>query len=83
MLDDSETELKIAHTSFAEPYLLVIRSDSSAVVLRAEDNGELEEIDSGDAFRAAKWATGSLHKPRNGTVTYAYLLSTDSNLQAC
>jgi len=85
MLDEvTDTDLTIVHTNFADPYLLVVRDDSSATVLKANEKGEVEELDRGDALLASKWLSGCLHKPStHGAKHMAYLLSATGGLHVC
>lgn len=77
MIDEvTEAELKIVHCSFADPYILLIRDDSSVTVLKADDTGDLDEVDRGDAILATKWLSGSIYKSsHDGAKPFAYLLS--------
>lgn len=82
MIDEvTDAELTIVHTSFADPYLLVVRDDSSVVVLRADDTGDLDEVERGDALLATKWLSGSIHKSSGNNAKHlAYLLSSTGGL---
>lgn len=55
-------EPKIVSTSFADPYVLVIRDDASIMILEADDSGDLDEVERGDVLLATKWLAGSLYK---------------------
>lgn len=59
-------EPKIVSTSFADPYVLVIRDDASIMVLEADDSGDLDEVERGDILLATKWLAGSLYKDTRG-----------------
>ena len=63
--DESDTEPKVVSASFAEPYVLLIRDDSSAIVLTADENGDLDEVSQSEAFKANKWLSGSLYEDSN------------------
>lgn len=81
--DDGETELKIVHTSFCDPYVLVLRDDSSVQILKADEKGEVEPVELDDSIKASKWTSGCLHsKQSTGNVTCAYLLGEDGSLNA-
>jgi len=82
MLDEvTDTELTIVHTSFTDPYLLVVRNDSSITVLNANEKGEVDELDRGDALLASKWLSGCLYKSTtHGAKHMAYLLSATGGL---
>lgn len=82
--EESEAELKIAHTSFCDPYLLVLRDDSSVQVLRVEKSGEVEPLETDEAtFAESKWLSGCLYR---GRLTHeqpaVFLLREDGNLHA-
>ncbi len=60
--DDTGAEPQIVSASFADPYLLLFRDDSSIFVAQCDDNNELEEIErEDDALLATKWLTGCLY----------------------
>ncbi len=82
MVDEAnDTELKIVHSHFCDPYLLIIRNDSSALVLEANERGEISELEGGDGLLATKWLSGSVHKPAAVKVTtLIYVLSDDGAL---
>ena len=61
MDEENDAELSIVHVSFCDPYLLVLRNDSSAFFLKAEDNGDLEPLDLPDDIQTAKWLSGCLY----------------------
>jgi cleavage and polyadenylation specificity factor subunit 1 len=54
------TDAKVATARFIEPYVLLLRDDSSIMVLRADDSGDLEEIERGEILSTTKWLSGSL-----------------------
>ena len=65
--DDTGAEPKIVSASFADPYLLLFRDDSSIFVAQCDDNNELEEIErEDDALLATKWLTGCLYTDSTG-----------------
>lgn len=68
MTDDlTGAEPKVVSTSFADPYMLVVRDDASIMVLEVDDSGDLDEVERGDILLATKWLTGSLYKDSKGT----------------
>ena len=96
MTDDlTGAEPKIVSTSFADPYLLVVRDDASVMVLEADDSGDLDEVERGDILLATKWLAGSLYKDSRGafsvlqkdqaqagdTNVFLFLLSATGGLQ--
>lgn len=66
---DEETgaEPRVISASIADPYLLLIRDDSSAVVAALNKDNELEELDRGDkTLVSTKWLTGCLYTDSQG-----------------
>ncbi|KAK8181710.1 CPSF A subunit region-domain-containing protein [Phyllosticta capitalensis] len=81
MEDENDQELRIISTSFCDPYIMVLREDSSVIVLQADSNGEMEEIDRGDALLSTKWLSGCIHKSAStGNKPLVYLLSAEGGL---
>lgn len=69
MADDTTgAEPKVYNASFADPYVLLIRDDSSVMVLKAEESGDLEELERGDAVLENRWLSGSLYEDSNDTL---------------
>ncbi|KAF2498940.1 hypothetical protein BU16DRAFT_571198 [Lophium mytilinum] len=82
-MEDEETgaELRIINTSFADPYMLVLRDDSSVKVFKADEEGEVEEIES-TLFSSTKWLSGCLYtSPSVGGQTLAFLLTAEGGLK--
>lgn len=82
-LEDEETETQYTATaaSFGDPYLLVVRDDSSVVMFSTDKDGELEELDRGDTFTNTKFASGCLYRGVDtGEETLAFLLTTEGGL---
>lgn len=53
---------KIIHASFAEPYVLLVRDDESIMVLRADEGGELEEVEQGASLKRKGFRHGCLYE---------------------
>jgi len=65
--EDTGAEPKIISASFADPFLLLIRDDSSVFVARCDDDNELEELDrEDDGLLSTKWLTGCLYADTTG-----------------
>lgn len=58
--------------SFADPYVLLIRDDLSAVLLTEDESGDLDEVARGEAFRKGKWLSGSLFEDSNDVLRLEY-----------
>ncbi|KAL6715947.1 mRNA cleavage and polyadenylation factor subunit [Lecanora helva] len=67
--DEDTTQPEVVSASFADPYILVIRDDQSAVVLTADDRGEFEEE---NRTVAGQWLSGSLYEDSNDNLRVEY-----------
>lgn len=66
MTDDTTgAEPKVFSAAFADPYVLLLREDLSIMVLKADESGDLDEIEQGKASRDTKWLSGSLYEDSN------------------
>jgi len=66
---DEETgfDPRVISASIADPYLLLIRDDSSTYVASIDKNNELEEIEREDkALATTKWLSGCLYHDHSG-----------------
>jgi cleavage and polyadenylation specificity factor subunit 1 len=66
---DEETgqEPRVNSASIADPYLLLVRDDSSVYVAQIDNNLELEEVEKEDkTLNSTKWLTGCLYIDTNG-----------------
>ena len=68
MEDDTDTEAKVVHASFADPYLLLVKDDDSITVLAADEGGDLDEVKQGARLAEVKWKSGSLFDDSNDTL---------------
>jgi hypothetical protein len=68
MLDEETgAEPRAISASIADPYLLIIRDDSSAFIARIDSSNELEELDKDDqTLTTTKWLTGCLYADTTG-----------------
>ncbi|KAI1342830.1 CPSF A subunit region-domain-containing protein [Xylariaceae sp. FL0016] len=68
MLDDETgAEPRVESASIADPYILLVRDDASALVAKMDKSLELEELEKGDGIIAStKWATGCLYEDTTG-----------------
>ena len=66
MTDDTTgAEPKVSSASFADPYVLLLRDDTSILVLKADESGDLDEIEQAKASRKIGWLSGSLYEDSN------------------
>ena len=81
--EESGAELRITNTSFADPYILVLRDDSSVAILQADEIGDIEELESGGLSKT-QWLSGCLFRsPTFGERTLAFLLTVEGGLRVC
>lgn len=68
MLDeDTGAEPRAVSASIADPYLLLIRDDSSVFVAQIDNSNELEEIEKpGGLITTTKWVAGCLYTDSRG-----------------
>jgi cleavage and polyadenylation specificity factor subunit 1 len=73
MLDEeTNTEPRVVSASIADPYLLLIRDDSSVFVAQIDDSNELEEVErTSETFISTKWLTGCLYTDTRGVFAQA------------
>ncbi|TAQ83615.1 hypothetical protein B7494_g8060 [Chlorociboria aeruginascens] len=65
--DDTGAEPKIISASFADPFVLLLRDDSSIFIAQCDDNNELEEIEREDnSLLSTRWLTGCLYMDTTG-----------------
>ncbi|KAK4129411.1 hypothetical protein N657DRAFT_609720 [Parathielavia appendiculata] len=68
MLDEETgAEPRAISASIADPFLLIIRDDSSTFIAQIDSSNELEEMDRDDQIlTTTKWLTGCLYADTNG-----------------
>lgn len=70
--DDTGAEPKILSASFADPFLLLVRDDSSIFVAQCDENNELEEIEKVEqTLLNTKWLAGCIYKDNDGVFALA------------
>lgn len=84
-MDDEETgaDLHIIGSSFADPYLMVLRDDSSVIFLHADEKGgDMEQLDRPESFTSTKWLSGCVYKSSAvDDKAYAFLLTAEGSLR--
>ncbi|CAA9957479.1 SFT1 Pre cleavage and polyadenylation specificity factor [Pyrenophora teres f. maculata] len=76
----STKELNIINASFADPYLLILREDSSVKIFKANSDDELEEVEA-SGLSGAQWLSASLFKSSSFTEIFAFLLTPEGGLR--
>jgi hypothetical protein len=80
--EESGAELRVINASFADPYLLILREDSSVKLFKTNESGELEEVES-NTLSSTKWLTASLFTSSALPDIFAFLLMPEGGLQVC
>jgi len=80
-MEDEETgaELRIINASFVDPYLLVLRDDSTVKLFKASGSSEVEEVESA-VMSSFKWMSSCLYRPSKDPKPYAFLLTPEGGL---
>jgi cleavage and polyadenylation specificity factor subunit 1 len=77
--EESGAELRILNTSFADPYVLVLRDDSSVKILKASGSDELEDVEA-SGLSSTKWLSASLFRSSAFDEIYAFLITPEGGL---
>ncbi|KAI4851207.1 protein CFT1, partial [Aureobasidium sp. EXF-8845] len=79
--EETDAELTVIHSSFCDPYLLLLREDSSLQILQVDKSGDLDELERGEAALVSKWLSGNVYKSeKTGDKALAFLLNADGGL---
>ncbi|KAF2417221.1 hypothetical protein EJ08DRAFT_654574 [Tothia fuscella] len=80
--DTTGAELKFIGASFCDPYLLLLRDDSSITIFQASATGELEELERGDGILSSQWLSASVYKsPATYDKALAFCLTAEGGLR--
>ena len=77
--EESGDDLRIINASFADPYLLILREDSSVKIFKATGDGELEDVEA-SGLSSTKWLSASLFSSSTFTEVFAFLLTPEGGL---
>ncbi|KAG2005350.1 hypothetical protein GB937_008766 [Aspergillus fischeri] len=92
--EDTSDERMAVSASLADPYIAILRDDSTLMLLQADDSGDLDEVELDDSTRAGKWRSCCLYwdkaeifsstvptsKQRTHCELFLFLLSIDCRL---
>jgi cleavage and polyadenylation specificity factor subunit 1 len=77
--EDGNEGLRIINATFADPFMLILRDNSSAKLYQASGDGEVEEVEA-DGLTSTQWLSTSLYKSSASSETYAFLLTHQGGL---
>lgn len=60
--EDTDEERLAVSASFADPYLAILRDDSSLLLLKADDSGDLDEVLLPEDIFSLKWCSACLYR---------------------
>lgn len=79
MEDENGDEIRAISASFADPYLLILREDSTVKLWKYTDSGELEEVEH-DEILSPKWLSASLYHSTLERDIFVFLLAPEGGL---
>lgn len=59
--EDTDEERVAVSASFVDPYLAILRDDSSLLLLQTDENGDLDEISLPEEISSSKWQSACLY----------------------
>jgi cleavage and polyadenylation specificity factor subunit 1 len=57
--------------SFIDPYLVIIRDDSSVLLLQADESGDLDEVSLPNDISSSQWRSGCLYNDNSQSFSVA------------
>jgi len=63
--EDTSEERMAVSASFADPYLAILRDDSTLLLLQADDSGDLDELPIIETINSTKWLSCCLYRDTN------------------
>ena len=70
--ETTDAEPRVLSASFADPYVLLVRDDTSTLLLRAEESGDLDEVERGISLQQNGIRSGSLFEDTNDLFRLEY-----------
>lgn len=64
--EDTSDERMAVSTSLTDPYLAILRDDSTLLLLRADESGDLDELEMNEEIKSLKWISCSLYFDKTG-----------------
>lgn len=84
MWDDEETsdERMAISAAFADPYVAVLRDDSTLLLLQTDSSGDLDEVELKDEINSGKWTSCCLYHDDTGIFNSTAPTSEDKRTQS-
>lgn len=64
--EDTSDERPALYASFTDPYLAIIRSDASLLLLQADDSGDIDEVELTEDIVGEEWRSCCLYQDKSG-----------------
>jgi cleavage and polyadenylation specificity factor subunit 1 len=75
-----KTKKQATNSTFADPYLLIQREDSSVKIYKATGDGEVEDVEA-SGLSSTQWLSASLFQSSAFTEVFAFLLTPEGGLR--
>lgn len=69
--EDTSEERMAVSTSLADPYLAILRDDSTLLLLQADDSGDLDELPINETITSIKWLSCCLYRDTNKVFSFS------------
>ena len=81
--DDAEESARVIGASFSDPYLVLLKDDSTISLLETTASGELEEIELTGALASTQWLSACLYQSPafTGDTTVLFLLTAGGGIR--
>ena len=70
--EESENGPQVISACFADPYLLLVRNDKSIRLLKADESGDLDEVEQQQSVKEGKWTSGCMYEDMNDALRLEY-----------
>lgn len=76
--EDTSDERMAVSASFSDPYLAILRDDSTVLLLQADDSGDLDELSINETIASTKWVSCCLYRDINKAFSFTESTSESS-----
>ena len=70
--EDSDNGPLVISACFVDPYLLLVRSDKSIRLLKADESGDLDELEQREGLKDGQWVSGCMYEDSNDAMRLEY-----------